>query len=310
MESTLDCFDEAEMEMYEDRRFFTYTGEHVEGTPTTVERRNGSLSEVYNEHLADDDDGGSVATAEVEGSKPDLDLSDERILEKARNAENGEKFGKLYDGSDTFHGNDTSKADKAFCQMLAYWTGGDRIQMDRLFRDSRRMRTKWNEDRGNQTYGEKTIEAALSDQSEFYDPSHGEDNRMATRSSVEHDSVADALVEESEVWIDPDSQVITAHATGGMNADDVADHLRDGELPGDANLFDIASGLDDENCKAFREFWEDGENWTVTTGESRGDGWGSIRHAYADSDMSSKQARDKAFRRLTEEYQYLTKLVG
>ena len=305
MESTLGAFDEAELEMYEDGRFFTYTGEHVEGTPKTVEQRKASLSEVYDEHLADDDSGGGVATAEVEGSKPDLNLSDEMILAKARNAENSEKFTRLYDGEDSYHGNDTSKADKAFCQMLAYWTGGDRKQMDRLFRNSDRMRPKWTEDRGNQTYGERTIEAALKDQTEFYDPSHTSPSETR-ESGGEYDSVASALVADPERWIDAEKRVITAFAAGGMSANEVAESLKDHELPGDANLFDIASGLTDENREAFREFWKGGEDWTVISDTGEGNGWRDIRHTYADSDMSNKQARDAAFRRLTEDHSFAT----
>jgi primase-polymerase (primpol)-like protein len=61
----------------------------------------------------------------------------------------------------------------ALCSMLAFWTGGDAAQMDRLFRDSGLIRKKWDERHfaDGSTYGEKTIERAITGTSEFYQPS-------------------------------------------------------------------------------------------------------------------------------------------
>lgn len=60
----------------------------------------------------------------------------------------------------------------ALCSLLAFWTGGDPQQMDRLFRDSDLMRPKWDEQHyaDGSTYGEKTIERAIAGTSEFYEP--------------------------------------------------------------------------------------------------------------------------------------------
>lgn len=60
----------------------------------------------------------------------------------------------------------------ALCCLLAFWTGGDPQQMDRLFRESGLMRSKWDEQHyaDGSTYGEKTIERAIAGTSEFYEP--------------------------------------------------------------------------------------------------------------------------------------------
>ena len=73
--------------------------------------------------------------------------------------------------------------------MLAFWTGGDRAQMDRLFRNSQRMRDKWDEVHSSDgdTYGEMTISAALDDQTEFYDPSGG--SRQPDPSDIDWEEV-------------------------------------------------------------------------------------------------------------------------
>ncbi|MFC7158019.1 phage/plasmid primase, P4 family [Halomarina halobia] len=135
-----------------------------------VEQRNGVVKDLYAEYMAAGESE-SAATGST-APPPDLDLDDEELLEKARAAENGEKFSRLYRGDDSMHSNDTSRADLAFCSMLAFWTGGDRHQMDRIVRNSGRMRAKWDEPHyaDGTTYGEGTIDEALSGVTEFYSP--------------------------------------------------------------------------------------------------------------------------------------------
>jgi primase-polymerase (primpol)-like protein len=60
----------------------------------------------------------------------------------------------------------------ALCCLLAFWTGGDRAQIDRLFRQSGLMREKWDEVHyaDGSTYGEKTVERAIATVTEYYDP--------------------------------------------------------------------------------------------------------------------------------------------
>jgi hypothetical protein len=175
LEATAELDKTTELEMYDDGRYLTFTGDHVEGTPRDAQQRNSAFHTVHEEYLAEDDESAADASSRGDESHdaPDLDLDDETVLQRARDAGNGDKFERLENGYDGFNGGDTSKADKAFCQMLAFWTGGDRRQMDRLFRNSRRMRDKWDEVHSGDgdTYGEMTIRAALDDQTEFYDPS-------------------------------------------------------------------------------------------------------------------------------------------
>ena len=63
-----------------------------------------------------------------------------------------------------------SEADLALCAMMTFWTNRDTAQMDRLFRSSGLMRGKWDEKHGEKTYGEITVEKALSGNGETYSP--------------------------------------------------------------------------------------------------------------------------------------------
>jgi primase-polymerase (primpol)-like protein len=166
-----------DLELYETARFFTVTGDHVDGTPRTVEPRTAELEAVYDDHLregSDADRSSGVRTPETENdrqSRPTASLPDEELLDRAKQAANGEKFARLWRGSTAGY-ESHSEADMALCSLLAFWTGGDAGQMDRLFRDSGLMRDKWDERHfaDGSTYGEKTIERAIAGTNEFYDP--------------------------------------------------------------------------------------------------------------------------------------------
>jgi hypothetical protein len=94
-------------------------------------------------------------------------LNDDEILLRARRASNGEKFRRLMAGDTSAHAGDDSSADLALCNILRFWTGGDPEQIDRIFRRSGLMRQKWDECRGESTYGERTIALSLKTR-EFY----------------------------------------------------------------------------------------------------------------------------------------------
>jgi len=174
------------VELYDTARFFTVTGDHVERTPTRVARRQDALRAIHREYVQDterdtasesEQRGGAADESPTAGAADvDVDLDDEDLLEKAQNASNGEKFERLWNGN-TVGYDSQSEADMALCCLLAFWTGGDRTQMDQLFRQSGLHREKWDEVHyaDGSTYGEKTIERAIATTSEFYDPDDGDD---------------------------------------------------------------------------------------------------------------------------------------
>ncbi len=118
------------LEMYDRSRYFTITGRHLEGTPTTIEERDAPLKGLHARELgpAAQNNGQRERTAASSSHPSDLEVS-----ERARNAPNGDKFDQLYRGQWSAHSSQ-SEADLALCAMLAFWTGGDTAQIDRLFR--------------------------------------------------------------------------------------------------------------------------------------------------------------------------------
>ncbi|WP_132061069.1 phage NrS-1 polymerase family protein [Halorussus amylolyticus] len=187
-------------ELYETVRFFTVTGNHVDGTPTRVARRQDALVAIHREYVQDTDDNSNAEPDHCESADEpsatdgsadvDVDLADEELLEKAVNAANGAKFERLWNGN-TGGYDSQSEADMALCNLLAFWTGGDQARMDDLFRQSGLLREKWDEVHyaDGSTYGEKTIERAVGNTSAFYDP---EPRKESTRDSA---STADSSVD-------------------------------------------------------------------------------------------------------------------
>jgi len=101
---------------------------------------------------------------EKQRQKQEIPADDVTLLNKARNARNGAKFAALYDRGDISGYNSQSEADAALCAILSYWTGGDNMRIDRLFRQSKLYRAgKWDSIRvKGLTYGAATISRAVA----------------------------------------------------------------------------------------------------------------------------------------------------
>lgn len=87
--------------------------------------------------------------------------ADEIILRRMMGSRNGAKIQTLWNGGGH---DDQSAGDQSLCNHLAWWTDRDAAAVDRLFRQSGRMRTKWDEPhyRDGTTYGKATINEAIS----------------------------------------------------------------------------------------------------------------------------------------------------
>ncbi len=88
-------------------------------------------------------------------------ISDEELIERAKNARDGQRFRRLWRGDTSEYENDHSRADLALCRALAFWCGGNSESIDRLFRRSGLMREKWDRRTGATAYGALTIRTAL-----------------------------------------------------------------------------------------------------------------------------------------------------
>jgi len=157
------------VEVYDRNQYITITGSVIGGR-SNIRERQDVLTELYRDHLAREDDKaqhprGFASSAAPHNTKSQqnevVNLPDEALLKKARNAQSGPEFRRLYYEGGFAGFPSQSEADLALCGMLAYWTGRNGEQMDRIFRGSALMRPKWNQRRGEETYGTRTIRLAI-----------------------------------------------------------------------------------------------------------------------------------------------------
>jgi len=150
----------AQIGLFDRTRFFALTGQRFGDAPLVVAEHQSdvdwllSLMEKRRE-----------PARQVSSQTNNVQLNDEEIIDRARQAKNGPKFAGLWDGHWEGSYGSQSEADIALCCLLAFWCGPESSRIDSLFRQSGLCREKWllRED-----YRERTIAAALEQTSDFY----------------------------------------------------------------------------------------------------------------------------------------------
>ena len=154
------------IEIANNGKYFSVTGNHLEGTPTWICYRPEELKKIFDQYFPE------KPPAIVPTTKAVVTLADEEIIKKAIHAENGEKVKQLWEGDYSAYPSQ-SEAELALCCHLAFWTGKDPAQMDRLFHQSGLFRDKWN----REDYRTQTIAKAIATTKEVYArPVNSEDN--------------------------------------------------------------------------------------------------------------------------------------
>jgi putative DNA primase/helicase len=149
------------IEIYASARFLTVTGRPLKGTPTTIEERTAELAKFHVRVFG-------LATAPEPSQDQrvgQVDVDDHDLLARALKSCDGDTFRRLWEGDLSVTDSDHSAADLALCNRLAFWTGRDAERIDRLFRQSRLFRSKWDRRHfaDGRTYGEATIAKAIAD---------------------------------------------------------------------------------------------------------------------------------------------------
>lgn len=177
------------LEMYTQRHYITVTGE-VYGEARELSERSEEFDEIYKEYFVEktvSEEKPSVsytAPSELDIDSLVSQMPDYDLLDKARNAENGSKFIRLFDNGDSLdYGNDDSSADLGLAMMLAFWTRKDFNRMNSLMMSSMLLRKpdkrtgrsrleKWNKVHYSDgtTYGTHTLNAAIMQCDNVYNP--------------------------------------------------------------------------------------------------------------------------------------------
>lgn len=149
------------IELYDNKRYLTLTGNHLKSTPKKIRSRKAEINRLH----------GMLFKKPLKLKKPKKFsvLEDER-LEVAFKSKNGSKIKRLYEGNTIGYGSH-SEADLALCAYIAFWFEHDPVQIDKVFRSSGLFREKWDKLHGSMTYGQMTIQEAINSSTDIYQPS-------------------------------------------------------------------------------------------------------------------------------------------
>jgi len=151
------------VEMFSRARYFTFTGLHVDGTPIEIFDRQSELLALHERLFARR----NTQHFEQRSTPSSSPLgSDEELIMRARHAQNGSKFERLWRGQWEGEYPSQSEADLALCCLLAFWTAKNPARMDGLFKRSGMMRKKWLREQ----YREETMTKAIAMTGDTWDP--------------------------------------------------------------------------------------------------------------------------------------------
>lgn len=201
------------VEMYQDGRYFAMTGNLYNPNYTEINECTESIKALHAKYLP------SAAPRVAPKQIVSCTLEDREVIDKARNCRSGHIFQMLYSGNWEGLRPSQSEADKDLCKFLAFWTQRDEAQMDRIFRSSGLYRPKWDEKRGAYTYGQKTIQYAVTHCTNVYEPRPQQDDSQIM--------VALYNDEQEEVYVKAPLKVYDLTDTG--NAQRICDKYR-GEI--------------------------------------------------------------------------------
>ena len=148
------------LEIYDRSRYFTVTGQHVKGTPRTIEERQQELDALYAELWPEKPSSNGHTPLSAGPGR-----SAWEVIALASRARNSAKFEALMRGETAGYGGDDSAADLALCSVAAFYSR-DPAVIDQVVRQSGLMREKWE----REDYRERTIERALEGVTESYTP--------------------------------------------------------------------------------------------------------------------------------------------
>lgn len=229
-------FHSSKVEIYSEGRFFTVTGN---GSKKAIEQRQKQLE------------------LSCSGLKKDVKVRNEKAPATAKILNDDELLRimfKICSGSESLYnvgaGEDHSASDLALCNHLAFMTGRDFDQIDRLFRQSKLMRQKWDEVHSSDglTYGQMTILKAIEDTQNIFDSNH------------KSESASEYKVPFWAAKIQPEFYVLPEQAKGHFLIDYALEVARATEFPEGSTVFTALGAFSAAASLCYCVQYEDGAN--------------------------------------------------
>ena len=157
------------------KKYVSITGNSFDEPPKPVREVDyETLMQILDRFMRRDEkptvEANTAADASEKMNDDALAIEVAEVMDRMRRGSNWDKTRALLDGESP--SGDVSADDQALCNIVAFYSQNNTQVIDSIFRESKRYRDKWDEQRGAQTYGELTIRRAVEDCTEVWSPSY------------------------------------------------------------------------------------------------------------------------------------------
>lgn len=180
-----------DIELYDNARFMTVTGESIGQSEICVEQEilNNLVERFFKEEQ-------NFETTLSYDPNHKSELSDEEVINLMLKSKQKDKISDLLEGNFEKHFASPSEAVQSLLHYLAFYTGKDKQQMERIFLNYNNLTDKWDSKRGNTTWGQLELDKAVNNQNEVYKKLNYEIKFAETESKK---------IKKGSWWIYPDN---------------------------------------------------------------------------------------------------------
>ena len=180
-----------DIELYDNARFMTVTGESIGQSEICVEQEilNNLVERFFKEEQ-------NFETTLSYDPNHKSELSDEEVINLMLKSKQKDKISDLLEGNFEKHFASPSEAVQSLLHYLAFYTGKNKQQMERIFLNYNNLTDKWDSKRGNTTWGQLELDKAVNNQNEVYKKLNYEIKFAETESKK---------IKKGSWWIYPDN---------------------------------------------------------------------------------------------------------
>ena len=152
-----------DIELYDNARFMTVTGESIGQSEICVEQEilNNLVERFFKEEQ-------NFETTLSYDPNHKSELSDEEVINLMLKSKQKDKISDLLEGNFEKHFASPSEAVQSLLHYLAFYTNKDKQQMENIFLNYNNLTDKWDSKRGNTTWGQLELDKAINNQNEVY----------------------------------------------------------------------------------------------------------------------------------------------
>lgn len=151
-----------DIELYDSSRFMTVTG-HTIGQSEICDEQE-TINNIVERYFKMEESQNTITNNPNHKSN----LSDEEVLNIMLKSKAKDKISDLLKGHYEKHFESPSEAVQSLLHYLAFYTGKDKQQMERIFESYNNLTDKWDSKRGSTTWGQLELDKAISNQNEVY----------------------------------------------------------------------------------------------------------------------------------------------